>query len=157
MEENIINWINHISKKRSELDGFAICPYAKKALLDNKIFISYISYEPEDFISRYMESFVGDYEVVLFLNSIGNLTNDDCVVIINNLNKNFNNIIFLKDHPDDPGYINGIRTGNEQYPVIIAQPKDKLINARNALKNSSYYDHWSDEYKKEIWSYGNES
>ena len=46
----------------------------------------------------------------------------------------------MKDHPDDPGFINGINTSNQVYPVILAQPKSSLNDAREALKRTKYYD-----------------
>jgi hypothetical protein len=156
VEKDIIGWVKRISMKRDKLGGFAICPFARKALKEKKIFWSFIGYEPKAYISRYMEMMNEDYEVVLFYNLKKNLTDEDCIELINNLNKKFPDIIFLKDHPDNPGFINGINTSNGEYPVIIAQPKGKLQEARLALQKTKYYDSWSDEYKKEIWSYGSE-
>ena len=156
MEKDITRWVKTISKKRDELGGFAICPFARKALKEKKIFWSFIGYEPSAYISRYMEMMIEDYEVVLFYNLKKNLTDQDCIELINKLNKKFPNIVFLKDHPDNPGFINGINTSNGEYPVIIAQPKGKLQEARLALQKTKYYDSWSDDYKKEILSYGSE-
>jgi hypothetical protein len=156
VEKDITRWVKTISKKRDELGGFAICPFARKALKEKKIFWSFIGYEPSAYISRYMEMMIEDYEVVLFYNLKKNLTDQDCIELINKLNKKFPNIVFLKDHPDNPGFINGINTSNGEYPVIIAQPKGKLQEARLALQKTKYYDSWSDDYKKEILSYGSE-
>lgn len=157
MEKNIIEWVQRISAKRDELGGFAICPFAKKALEDKKIFWSYITYEPIEYICRYMESINTEYEVVLFFNLGKNLTDKDCCDIIKELNKRFSEITFLKDHPDNPGYIQGLSTSNGEYPIILAQPKTELNRARQKLSKTGYYKYWDDEYKKEIWSYGYES
>ena len=156
MEKNIIEWVKRLSQKRDELGGFAICPFAKKALNDKKIYWSFIGYEPNAYISKYMEMMNEDYEVVIFFNLKKNLTNEDCLGIINTLNKKFPNVVFLKDHPDEPGFINGVNTCNGEYPIILAQPKDKLESARKTLEKKKYYDYWSEEYKKEILSYGSE-
>ena len=156
MEKSIIDWVKRISKKRNELGGFAICPFAKKAIKEKKIYWSFIGYEPIAYISRYMEMMNVDYDVVLFYNLKKNLTNEDCLDLVTKLNKKFPNLVFLKDHPDDPGFINGVSTSNEEYPIILAQPKEKLQDARTALQKTKYYDNWSEEYKKEILSYGSE-
>lgn len=157
MEKSVVEWIEYLSKKRSELNGWSICPFAKKALMDKKIFWTSIAYEPEEFISRYMESFTGEYEVIIFFNLSKNLTNEDCTSIVRSLNKTFKDTVFLKDHPTEPGYINDVSTGNGEYPIILAQPKSRLLDARGTLTKTNYYDSWSDEYKNEIWSYGDES
>ena len=154
MEKNLIEWVKRISEKKSELGGFSICPFAKKALEDKKVFWSYIECEPIAYISRYMESMIEEYEIVLFYNTNKNLSNNECLNIIHTLNQKFSDIIFLKDHPDDPGYIKNIYTGNGEYPVILAQPRKNLEEARDKLSKSKYYDYWSEEYKNEIFNYG---
>ena len=156
MEENIKDWIDKVAEKRPELGGLSICPFAKKAFEDNKIFWSYISYESEKYIESYIDSFHQDYELIAFINLGMNLTNNECISIINTLNKKYPKVTFLKDHPDDPGFIQGIFTGNGKYPIILAQPKDKLDRARHQLNKTNYYDYWDEKYKKEIWSYGSE-
>ena len=159
MEKNLISWISHISSRKDELGGFAICPFAKKALEENKIYFYYIDNDPVQQISTYMDGFNQNmgYEVILFYDVEKKLSDDDCTDAINQLNKKNSDTIFLKDHPDSPGFINGISTGNGEYPIIIAQPKEKLLQFREALKKTPYYDVWDEEYLKEIWSYGNES
>jgi hypothetical protein len=157
VEKNISDWVDKVSEKRPELDGKAICPFARKAYDDGKVFWSYINYEAEMYIESYIDSFKQDYELIAFINLGKNLTNDECISIIKSLNKKYSEIIFLKDHPDDPGYIKGLFTGNGEFPIILAQPKDKLNLARQKLLKTGYYKFWDEEYRKEIWSYGYES
>mgnify|MGYP003348827079 CR=1 FL=1 len=153
MEKNIIEWVSRISERKDELGGFNVCPYAKKALEDKKVFWSYIAEECEAYILRYIEA-TPEFEVIVFYNLKKNLTDEDLKVIISNLQSKRNDMIFLKDHPDDPGYIKNIYTGNGEYPVILAQPRVKLEEAREKLKKTKYYEYWSEEYKNEIFSYG---
>lgn len=159
MEKNLIEWISRISQKKDELGGFSICPFAKKALEDKLVFFYYIDGDPVQQIITYMNGLCETmkYEVILFYDIDKKLTNDDCINTVKELNKRFTNLIFLKDHPDDPGFINGISTGNGEYPIIIVQPKEKLLQFREALKKTPYYDIWDEDYLKEIWSYGNAS
>ena len=151
----MIDWIQRISKPMDELGGFSVCPFAKKALEEKKIFWSYIGYECEAYILRYIEV-TPEFEVVAFFNLKGNLTDKDLLSIITKLQVKRPDMVFLKDHPDNPGFINGIETGNKLYPTILVQPRNKLIEAREKLKRTKYYDYWDEDYKKEIWSYGNE-
>ena len=152
MEKDLINWIQRISEKRDELGGFAICPYAKKAFEDKKIFWSYIGQECEAYILRYIEA-TPDFEVIVFYNLKKNLTDDDLKVIITKLNSKRPDLIFLKDHPDNPGFINNISTSNKEYPTILVQSRSKLMEFREKLSKTNYYDYWSEDYKKEIFGY----
>lgn len=156
MEENLKKWIDKVSEYRNELGGFSICPFAKKASEEHAIFWSYIENHPEAFMLRYLQ-ILPVFDLVVFIDKTKTLTNDELLCIMNNLQKVMPELIFLKDHPDYPGYINGVNTSNGVYPIILAQPRDKLMQARERLKKTKYYDNWSEEYKNEIWSYGNES
>lgn len=156
MEENLKKWIDKVSEYRNELGGFSICPFAKKASEEHSIFWSYIEDHPEPFMLRYLQ-ILPVFDLVVFIDKTKTLTNDELLCIMDNLQKVMPELIFLKDHPDYPGYINGVNTSNGVYPIILVQPRDKLMQARERLKKTKYYDNWSEEYKNEIWSYGNES
>ena len=153
MEENLIKWVERISKAKSELGGFNICPFAKKALEEKKVFWSNIAYECESYILRYIES-TSDFEIIVFYNLSKNLTDKDLLNLISKLQSKRPDLIFLKDHPNNPGFINGLNTGNGEYPLILVQPRNKLEEARNKLLKTKYYDYWSEEYKNEILNYG---
>jgi hypothetical protein len=156
LEKDLINWIQRISEAKTELGGFSVCPFAKKALEEKKVFWSYIGYEPEAYILRYLEA-TTDFEVIIFYNLKKNLTDDDLKVIISKLQEKMPSMVFLKDHPDNPGFINGVNTSNGEYPTILVQPRNKLEEARNKLSKTKYYDYWSEEYKKEIFGYGSKN
>ena len=156
MEKDLIEWIERISQAKDELGGFSICPFAKKALEEKKVFWSYISQECEAYILRYIET-TPDFEIIIFYNLKKNLTDDDLKVIISKLQEKMPNLVFLKDHPDNPGFINGVNTSNKQYPTILVQPRNKLEEARNKLLKTKYYHYWSEEYKKEIFGYGSKN
>ena len=157
MEKDLINWIQRISQAKDELGGFSVCPFAKKALEEKKVFWSYIGYEPVAYILRYIEATPDDFEVIIFYNLSKNLTNEDLVSIIAKLQEKMPDMVFLKDHPDNPGFINGVNTSNGEYPTILAQPRKKLEEARSKLLKTKYYDYWSEEYKKEIFGYGSKN
>ena len=65
-----------------------------------------------------------------------------------NCNRLAKDTLTLLDHPKDPGYIDGVFTGNETF-VFNPAKKDILI-ARKHLRSTSYYNNWSDEYYKKI-------
>lgn len=156
MEKVITDWVKKVSERRDKLGGFQICPFAKKAFEDKKVFIYEINEEPETYILSYIKTFnsIYDFELIIFVNTINKFTNDELLDLISKLQAKRDDLIFLKDHPADPGFINGVNTGNGHYPIILAQPKDKLLSARESLKKTKYYDNWSEEYKNEIWNYG---
>ena len=158
MEKDLEEWVTRVSEPKEELGGFSICPFAKKGFKDGKV----LHFElPQNLslseIVEHIEQKANsnlEYEVIAFFDTHNQLSNSACIDIIDLLNSKKTSIIYLKDHPDDPGYIQKIYTGNGKHPCILAQPKDKLFRARESLKKTDYYDYWSEEYKKEIWGYG---
>jgi hypothetical protein len=156
LEENLKKWIDRVSIKRSELGGLSICPFAKKGVENKTVFYANIFNDPRAFMLNFIE-IVNNFELIIFYNEDKTLTDDHLKCIIKDLQNVRPDMIFLKDHPDTPGYINGINTGNCVYPIILVQPRDKLIETREKLKKTKYYDYWDEDYLKEIWSYGSES
>lgn len=160
MEENLKKWAERVTQRRPELGGMAICPFAKKSLKENKILFFKVegSKFPLIEISVILKLIKNDdFELAIFYDTEKLLTDDNLKSIIRILQPDFQDLILLKDHPSEPGFIRGIYTGNGVYPIILAQPKSKLLESREILKKTKYYDYWSEEYLKEIWSYGNES
>lgn len=156
MEKDLKEWIDRISEKRPEIGGMAVCPFAKKYKKET-IPGAEIGYLPLGYIVEYMnKNGHREHDITVFVNKIKNLSNEECIELVNKLNEKFPNYIFLKDHPEEPGFINGVNTSNQKYPIILAQPKKALNEAREVLKKTKYYDYWDEKYKNEIWKYGNE-
>jgi hypothetical protein len=163
LEKNIKiidDWVEKISKKNDEIGEFAICPFAKIAYTNGKVLTTefYKEYDKNELLNRVNTLFQKDIEVLVFvyMDTVV-ITDDELTQLIYYLQKENKNLIFLKDHPDNPGFIQKLNTGNEVKPLFLVQRKSELLDAREKLKKTKYYSYWSEEYKKEIWSYGNES
>lgn len=135
-KKDIENWIKWISQSQPELGGFSICPFAAKSVY--KIVES-------DIDKLNVEN---NYQVIIFI------VNECSLDIINqwvdHYNKQFDDWIFFEDAASYNTFINGLQTNNGKHNLIIAQPKAELMNVRNALKKTSYYSYWSEDYYREI-------
>jgi hypothetical protein len=47
-------------------------------------------------------------------------------------------------------FIQGIKTNNGKYNLILSQPTEKLRHFREKLAKTEYYNLWDEEYLKEI-------
>ena len=65
-------------------------------------------------------------------------------------NKKHDDYIFLEDCAYTDFHINGIKTNNGKYNLVLCQKKQKLLESRKILSKSGYYDHWDDEMVSEI-------
>ena len=136
-EVYILNWIKEVSKVREELNGFAVCPFAANSKF--KI----VECSVEDIMP------IEGYEVIIYiveeyfdLNAV-----QFWVEYHNSKHKKWK---FFEDCHSYDTYINGIKTNNGKYNLILGQPIDKLRKFRQSLAKTSYYDLWDDEYLKEI-------
>ena len=132
----IEKWIERVSQVRPELGGFSICPYAKSGKY-KIIECSADKIDVED-----------GYDVIIYV-----IDETDLVKInewVGFYNKKFENWLFFEDCASYDTFIGGIQTNNGLYNLILAQPKEKLMRFREALKKTDYYSYWSGDYYKEI-------
>lgn len=136
-ELDIIKWINEVSKKRPELNGFAICPFASKGKY------------------RIIECSASDIEPIEGLDVIVYVVEDhfsleEVQKWVDHHNSKYEGWKFFEDCKSYSTFINGIQTNNGKYNLILGQPTVKLRKFRENLAKTSYYDLWDDEYLKEI-------
>jgi hypothetical protein len=132
----IEEWIERVSQVRPELGGFSICPYAKSG----KYKIIECSTDKIDVEEG--------YDVIIYV-----IDESDLVKInewVSFYNKKFEDWLFFEDCANYDTFIGDVQTNNGLYNLILAQPKEKLMKFREALKKTDYYSYWSEEYYKEI-------
>ena len=136
--KHIEKWIQQVSQAHHELGGFSICPFAKKAKY-KIVFCSVNSIQPEE-----------PYDVILYVIDEEKL--EEIQKWFEILNQKHPNWLFFEDCASYDTYINGIRTNNGKYNLILGQPREKLRKFRDILKKTDYYSYWSQEYYDEIMS-----
>ena len=139
--EDVKKWIKRITTPKN---GYQICPYARKA--------KYKIFEHEDKISIQQKAvfWTGEYDLILCKPTDTFMSVDHAKYIEDSCNRLAKDTITLLDHPEDPGYINGEYTGSGKHILFLIQSKKDLQEARAHLKQTSYYDQWTDEYYKKI-------
>lgn len=135
--EYIQKWIVGLTKPQKDLGKFAICPYAK-----------FSKYQIELRSISDLAPIEG-VEVAIFVLE-DNLSLSDLVNKCEELNNLYTDYIFLDDHKDDNSYINGVKTNNGKYNLILCQNKEKLLKARETLKETRYYSYWDEEFYRKI-------
>jgi len=143
----INDWIlNILSVKHPAFSNMPPCPYAKKALLDGKIDIV------EGLDLDLAASLLAEQEVIVFKIIPSFITPEDLTELVMRYNEKYPDIMFLEDHPDEIETVDGMVVNNGTYVCVFATLREKIIAAREYLKTTSYYDNWTEEYKKAVWS-----
>ena len=129
-------WIKHVSVKRGELGGFAICPYAFSASVHiEERALSEVTLKEGADVVVYI---VGDCSVAAMM------------ATVDRLNMTYRDYIFLDDHKDEPTFINGVQSNFGKDNLILCQRRDKLLQARENLHKTDYYTYWHQEMYERI-------
>ena len=154
--KSIYDWIDRISVVQK--NGMPICPYAKKALDDNKIKIQWLD---ETFsIKRILNAEIENYtyhwpkntEIVVLVFDANRLNPHEIrkIILRNKTLLSERDFIALEDHPSDPGYIDNVYTGNGEFGIVLIQKRSDLNKRRLELKKTSYYENWDTSYYNKI-------
>ena len=138
----ILEWLKQVRKPRKELGGKSICPFA---VVPEIVVVDGLNESCFENLSD---------KITIYVERTINSTFEELDAVAQKLNKLFPTHIFLPDHPHKKNYIQGIETGNGHLPLIIAQTRKELTEARNKISKTDYYDYWDKDYLTEIKSYG---
>jgi hypothetical protein len=145
--DELLKWIDGLTKPQEALGGMPICPFAKKGMKDNKVVILCVKSE----LYSLIKSIIGviknwDVSKELYVIVDENYSNfSDLKYIQSIFNKKYFEFTFLLGHPDHPFSINGITTTFKEYPIIFLQKRDDINKAQEKLLKTNYYDFWTED------------
>ena len=145
MLSGIKKYIDYISLSRAQLNGHAICPYAKKFIKD--VFIKETD-DIENEVKYFVTNFPENYKVVLVISDYKNHQYKNLVDICDSYQND--KLWLAPDHPNQYNEISGIQTNNEHYAMILIQDRQHLTFYSDKLKETDYYEYWSKDYYDEI-------
>jgi hypothetical protein len=146
IKEQLINWMQtFVEKPHPALGGWAPCPFARQARINNSIEIrfsepSLLAYD----VYKSLKTLDQGREVVVLCwdhNLIGVEFVQELVLALNRelMPKNY---VILEDHPNSPEWVNGVCMNFGTCGLFVIQKLDKLNTAADQLRSKGYYDHW---------------
>tara|TARA_B100000900_G_scaffold373892_1_gene354798 strand:+ start:1367 stop:1780 length:414 start_codon:yes stop_codon:yes gene_type:complete len=129
-KENIIAWIeNDLSTPNPRFNNLPRCPYAKRAVMDNKILFENIQSGFYNVVKRLVETWDDSYDIAV-LNLDYNVTPNAVGTLRTICNEGYadKDFIFIEDF---------VPQGN--HSVILMQRKTNIDKARIQLKSKGYY------------------
>jgi hypothetical protein len=136
--QHIQNWAEYVASTKTS-NGWPICPYARRALIKNRLKI--FEYDPAS-VDEVVALFRADTNTFKVWVLIGS---DDVEKQAVKLNQLYDDIWWLYDFAAASLEIDGVQTGNKKYDIILMQDKVELVDKSNVLKSSGYYSNWSEE------------
>jgi len=161
-EENIHNWIEKfLSIPNTTFSNLPPCPFAKQAMLEDKIQCVELKAIDRLSIGEYficeLENFSYHWprkkEVVILGCDPQLITSEELSRAVGHANDQFlhnRGYIALEDHPDEEEKVNEVILNNGQYAIVFLQDSKKLNTARTALQKQNYYVNWDAEYYADV-------
>ena len=164
MEYEIRQWIEErLSTNLPEFNNLPACPFAKEALIKNKIVIQELDnqYESRLSIKEYFLAELENYsyhwpkgkEVIVLGCKPELISSDDLSDIVEIASEKFltkRGFIALEDHPDVEEKVLDYKLNQGSYALILLQEAEKLQKAREILKKKQYYKNWTKDYLDDV-------
>lgn len=136
------DWIlDFLSTPQKLLNDFPPCPYARKALIDNKIkFYKSQNYNID--VPLLLENWDESYDVLICV--VDDVDPDIFVRDIKEINMLYQKkgFVCLEDHKNIPEKFYDLNFNNGKYNIIVCQKSEKLNDAVKILESKGYYKNW---------------
>ena len=154
VKADIEQWIvDFVEVPHSALDGWAPCPYARRARLDNDYDIRLGLAPIHDLVQISKKGLEGKSVVILAYDP-KYISHDELSSTIVMVNQKFllpNDLLALEDHPDDPEIVNGVSMNQGTYALALVQGLSDLNQKAKLVARKGFYDTWPEEYLKVLF------
>jgi hypothetical protein len=151
MINKLNEWMAFIQMPRPELGGFAICPYAKQAIMQKSYDIQHTNVNDVTSIIDNIDITKNDISILV----IDDYINYDIDYLVNQtmtLNQKYKmqDIVILDNDPRSPMNINGVVSTFEHSYLWIVQQLTDLTNKSHQLSKTNYYSFWTQQQIDEV-------
>lgn len=147
VKKDITDWVvGFVEKPHPLLNGWAPCPYARKARVDGKFDIRLGNSNP---ISDCAFQDMGTFDVIAYVYPGDKFSAEAFNNLVDNLNDWHlipKGMLALADHPADVETVNGVTMNQGTYAICFLQNRDKLNAHARMLAKKGYYDGWPEDY-----------
>lgn len=153
-EQYLSSWIlDVLDKPQPWLNNLPSCPYAKQALVKNRVKFTRSSDYVAD-VYKLFENWNYDVDVVVLVcddDVAADLFSED----VRKINDHFvpQGFACLEDHVNCVESVKDIVFNNGRYNLILCQPLTKLNAATEQLTKQGYYKHWDKNYYDQVVSW----
>ena len=144
-KEYLTKWIEEVlSTPHTLLNNLPICPFARKAILDNQVkFIRTSNYVTD--ITNELTVWDDSVHAMLFVCD-DDIDPEQFALDVVELNKQFlpHDLVLLEDHVKIEESFHGTTFNNGKYNIVIVQRLRSINDASRSLARSGYYINWPD-------------
>ena len=152
VKQDITNWVvGFVEKPHPLLNGWAPCPYARKARVQGRFDIRLGFSNP---ISDCAWQEMGNFDVIAYVYDADKFTDEAFNNLVDNLNDwhlKPRGMFALADHPAAVEEVNGVVMNQGTYAICFLQNLEKLNSHARMLAEKGFYDGWPEEYLHELF------
>ena len=151
---DVTNWITgFVEKPNPLLNGWAPCPYARAARLQNRIRLD-IGLAPWLDLRQISWHGMGDLDVIVLIYDPAEWPVDRFRHQWQAAQQEFligKGLLCLEDHPADAESVNGVTMNQGTWALLLVQQQSKLEEAADQLAAKGYYAGWPEEYLQNVF------
>ena len=153
-KEDIKAWVFDWVSQHNEALGHIPCPFAKQAILQDKIEYAWCDAAADLNITLVGVAEQGLHNEVLAIGmDPDNISPDDLRMITKHANNKWLmpvGLVALEDHPHDPEIIAGEQMNQGTWAVLLLQSLEKLNTASSMLAKQGYYERWTQDQLDDV-------
>jgi len=145
-KEYLTKWVEEVLSVPHELlNGLPVCPFARHAIIENKVEFFRTSNYVKDIADK-LDNWDDSIHALVFVCD-DNVDPKQFIVDVKKLNLKYldENLVLLEDHTKIDEPFHGIKFNNGKYNIVIAQRLKSINEASKHLARKGYYINWSDD------------
>ncbi len=154
--KDVQKWmLEFVEKPNPLLGGWAPCPYAREARVEEKVaFSCHFGAFTKEAVLREIKEFENSESrvSVMIFPQLHEQSLQSCIELLQQIRQEVIpwGFFVLMDHPERPEPMNGVDFSNGKYGLLLIQRVDDLLQSAKALQGKGYYDHWSKEHFERV-------
>ena len=136
------------------LGGWAPCPYARKARLDQDFEVRLGTDPYRDAMNISITTL--PKSVIIYAYNPEELSLMEFEYKLNQANEHWllpHNMLALEDHPGDPEIVNGVSMNQGTYALMMVQNLSDLNEKAQLVAKKGFYDTWPDDYLQVLFKH----
>lgn len=155
VSRDIERWIeNFVEVPHPALGGWAPCPYARRARLDQDFEVR-IGINPYFDLKVVAQTGITK-SVVIFVYESTAYTAEQFGTQLEAANVEFllgKNLLVLEDHPDSPEIVNGVSMNQGTYALALVQSLSDLNEKAKLIARKGFYHSWPEDYLQGLFKH----
>lgn len=156
IQQDIDHWIqSFLEKPNPALNGWAPCPYARRARLDQAYQVQLGNNIVFDLMSVAQQG-LGNCQVLILAYDAVAMSGPNFEQAVHTACQEYllpQRLIALPDHPDLPETVNGVALNQGTWALIMIQNLSDLDQQALALARKGYYHSWPESYLDQLFRY----